>query len=202
MIEDLELTTESAMLRSWASAELSHPERWKGLTSLVHPTPLRRFQRGELLHEYDLQALEAAIRMFRAPLLRSLLPIAREWYTCALPMRELENLKVTVGFPPFAQAAPSGLFGELASVPTTERPIPADAISRLRSGFDLTAMKGCPIVVAESTQGPYLLVEGYTRCCVALLKHREGEFDEGRMPLFLGIVSGLAEWEWAKAPTT
>ena len=65
-----------------------------------------------------------------------------------------------------------------------------------RAEFDRSCMVGTPIAVGPTLDGPFMLVEGYTRCCRALRDQNAGLYDGLPMPLLVGVTRQIRGWIW------
>ena len=126
--------------------------------------------------------------------------LVSKWYRGTMASGQLSQLR-TINFFPFVNAVPSRSFGDLVSVwIQQDREIPntdlTQNVRRIVGGFALDRMQGRPIVVAETLDGPYFLVEGYTRCSVLLLKHYDGSLRDVDVPVLIGLAPQLRRWSW------
>jgi hypothetical protein len=185
------------MLRIWAVAEGANPERWKDFNVPEHIK--NKIIKGNLneLTELEYEILEKNLLWFRSPLLTGLLKLKPKWYKGLLPVQELSALKI-LKMPKFIEISGSDNFIDLIISFEQGKRISDDSfmasLEKIRSNFNIERMVGVPIIVGESTNPPYILVEGYTRCSAALLNQRSGILKEEKIPLILGTVSNLNEW--------
>lgn len=105
-----------------------------------------------------------------------------------------------IRYPPFLDLAPSRLLGEFVRALDAGRDVPREDFAanyrRLRSSFDSIKMRGVPILVAESREGPITEVEGLTRMACLLSKHMAGERVPSRVKAVLGESARLREWNF------
>jgi hypothetical protein len=198
-----EQVQESEVLRSWALAEFSNPERWTDLPRLVRAEVIQQLRDGGVpTDENDWSALVAAIQSFRQPLLQGLLPLQIQWHSGELTIKDLSGLRV-IAYQPFVQAASAGTVGDLVSV--FDRGGEVDGgkynanVHRISAAFDEMKIRGRPIIVAPSATDPLYLVEGYTRCSAMVHEYRVDHLSgQMRVPVFVGVTPRLFEWDWVK----
>jgi hypothetical protein len=177
MLTNPKRVVERDMLRTWLIAEFGNAARWSALKDRVPAPLLKKCLADEgILTEPESVQLEAVIRIFRGPLLDGLLPIVTEWYAGGLPVGELSQLRI-INFAPFVAVASCRMFERLVDHIETGRQIAdtdlAENCRRISTGFDIGRMRGRPILVGETINGPYFLVEGYTRCSLLGLHRLE-----------------------------
>ncbi len=85
---------------------------------------------------------------------------ARHSSTACSPIEAVAGMRI-MAFPPFLEKAPSRRLAELAEAERGAGPAGQPEFSR-------AAMVGAPIAVGRTLDGPFTLMEGYTRCCRAL----------------------------------
>ena len=101
---------ESGILRDWAAAECTNPERW----SLGIPEGLRqRLRDGTQVTEQGWIALENVMRQFWAPLLDGLRTLGTRWYAATMGVDDLSDIRL-ITCEPFISAVPSLLLNDLA----------------------------------------------------------------------------------------
>ncbi len=179
------------MLRNWAIAEATSAQ--KEMSEVVAGWPAetqRKLHAGEqdALSEDEWRMLEAAIVLTRQPLLVGLLWLQPQWYQGEVPVEMLADMRI-INFSPFVQKAPSRKLSDLAEA----RP---GGATDAKSEFSLDKMVGLPIAVGLSLDGPFCLVEGYTRCCTILRDYKGGTFSHRQVPLIVGVSERIVEWSW------
>lgn len=154
----------------------------------------------EWLGEPDWEALRTAYRRLREDFLDPLLGSGTRWFYGDLPVAELGQVRIpnlTISFVPIA---PSRRLDELVAALDAgkETPgLPNHLIYRqMRPIFDATRARGCPILIAEQPEGPYVLAEGLTRLCIVLSRHLCGEPTPKSIRVLLGTSSRARDWPW------
>ena len=118
-------------------------------------------------------------------MLGGLLSLRPEWYEGDIPAAELADMRF-FDLPDWTAKTPSRNFGDLVGM----RHLPGSE-PEFR-GFSTRIER--PIAVAASLEGPFCLVEGYTRCGSSLRDHRAGLANLDRLPIIAGITPRIAEW--------
>ena len=190
---------EAKVLRNWAMAEFSNPDRWTTLAKVVPGEVLQRL-RGRLpLEDHEWADLAYLIHQFRSPLLNGLLALHPHWYSATVAVGDLPSVRV-IAYEPFVRAAPSRLLNDLATAAEDGDPIDGGfnvLVRRMAEAFDLATMQGMPILVAQTINDPWYLVEGYTRCAAMLLASRAGRLAaDTSAPIIFGIAPQLPPWNW------
>lgn len=202
MIKELRKINEEEMLRNWALAEVASVRRWKYLNSVLPSGILEKAGRGDHWYSEDeWQKLVEMIRSFRAPLLDGLLQLEIEWYEGNLPTVELKDLEM-MNWSPFVSLAGSRKLIDLVQAFQEGKMPPkhhefAENLSRIQKEFRLEMMWGKPIVVSQSEQPPYILIEGFTRLSAMLLNLSTGQSYRQDIPVILGISDRLDEWNFS-----
>lgn len=116
------------------------------------------------VRERDRAAFRAAFRALRGDYLDPLLGSGTRWTYGDLPVTELGRVKIpnlTISLVP---VAPSRRLEELVADLDAgkETPqLPNHLVYRfMRSAFDPPRARGCPVLIAERPEGPYVLAEG------------------------------------------
>ena len=179
------------MLRNWARAEATSPQR--EMSEVIGGWPAetqRKLYAGqhEALSEAEWRMLEAGIVLTRQPLLVGLLWLQPQWYQRDVPVEMLADMRI-INFSPFVQKASSRKLADLAEA---ER----GGATAGKSEFSLDKMVGLPIAVGLSFDGPFCLVEGYTRCCTILRDYKDGTFQHRQVPFIVGVSERIVEWSW------
>lgn len=155
------------VLREWAIAEAtSSKEDFPKLLAQHVPQVLQKLRAGQrgALTEAELRDLERAIEHYRVPLLTELLRLQPQWYEGEIPVEILADMRI-FNLPDWVRWAPSRKLSNFCGERTGEAAGRAEF-----KGF--TAER--PVAVGPSLQGPYCLVEGYTRCCGILRDFKAG----------------------------
>ncbi len=190
---------ESEVLRNWAMAEFSNPNRWTLLAKVVPAELLQRLRSRLPLEDHELTAMADLIRQFRSPLLDGLLALRPIWYRAVIAIDKLAIVRV-IAYEPFARIVPSRVLNDLATA--VERGDCIDGefntlVRHMADAFNLATMQGMPILVAKSRNDPWYLLEGYTRCTAMLLARRAGRLGDGtNVAIVIGITPQLPQWNW------
>ncbi len=158
--------------------------------------------RGErsALDRSDWEALGRAFRRLRGDYLDPLLGTGTEWYYGELPLDELGAVRIpnlTISLVPLAPTR--RLEDYVAALDSgRETPgVPNHLVYRfLRPIYDPARVRGCPILVAERRDGPYVLAEGLTRASVLVSRHVRGEPGPPSIRILLGISPRVVDWRW------
>jgi len=150
-----------AVLRAWAIAEATSAK--EGLGRAIAADQASSELRDKLiagryaeLNDVEWHWLESAIMQLRAPLLRGLLALGPDWYEGEVPVSFLDGMRF-FNLPAWVRRAPSRRFADLAL--SREKPETNEPEVR---GFGTAVER--PIAVGPSLEGPFCLLEGYTRC--------------------------------------
>lgn len=202
MIIDLRKISEDEMLRNWALAEVVSIRRQKYLHGILPERLVQKIlDRQSEFTEDEYKYLTEMIRSTRAELLNGLSGLNVEWYEGRLPVDELKDLEM-MNWPPFVNLAGSKRFLDLVNA-FREGKMPqnhhefAENLERIRKELKIEDMKGKPIVLSQSTEPPYILVEGFTRLSAMLLNMLDGKSYEVGIPVILGVSKRLSEWQYA-----
>lgn len=202
MIISLRKVSEEEMLRNWALAEVVSIRRQKYLHGIL-PTGLiqKILERQNEFTENEYKHLTEMIRSTRAELLDGLLGLNVEWYEGRLPIEELKSLEM-MNWPPFVNLAGSKRFLDLVNAFQEGKMPPhhhefAENLERIRKELKIENMKGKPIVLSQSNEPPYILIEGFTRLSAMLLNILDGKLYKGKIPVILGVSKRLSEWQYA-----
>lgn len=182
---------QSHMLRTWAMAEVVNPRWTRHVVGVPWPDGVRpRWTWGQwdALTEAEWGMDEQIISQLRAPLLDGLLQLQPRWNEGSLPIDTVAGMRI-MAFPPFLERAPSRRLAELAEAERGAGPAGQPEFIR-------AAMVGLPIAVGRTLDGPFTLMEGYTRCCRALRDHNAGLYDGLPMPMIVGVTERIQEWPW------
>lgn len=203
MIKNLKKISEEIMLQNWALAEITSIRRQKYLNGALPQGLIEKIRQGQYdFTKREWKQLTDMIRSTRSELLSGLLQLKLEWYDGALPVSELNTLEM-MNWPPFVNLAESRKFIDLVDAFCAEKmPLNhhefAANLERIKNEFVLDKMKGMPIVVGQSIQPPYVLIEGFTRLSAILLNLLENRVDVKEMLIILGVSTRLKEWQFAQ----
>ncbi len=182
---------QSRMLRTWAMAEVVNPRWAHNLVGVPWPLGLKAKMdvgQWDALTEAEWGMDEQVISQLRAPLLDGLLPLLPKWNEGELAIEAVADMRI-MAFPRFLEKAASRRLADLAEAERGAGPAG-------RPEFIRAAMVGLPIAVGRTLDGPFTLMEGYTRCCCALRDHHTGLYDGLPMPMVVGVTERIEEWAW------
>lgn len=154
----------------------------------------------EKLSEEDWDALRIAYRRLRGDYLDPLLGLDTRWFYGDLPVAELPDVRIpnlTISFVPIAPSRRLAEFVAALDSGKETTNLPNHLIYRhMRPVFDSVRARGCPILIAERREGPYVLAEGLTRTCVVLSLALHGESTPAALRVLLGLSARAHDWPW------
>lgn len=205
-LSNLTEASERDLYWEWVRAEVDVPVGSPRYTDrLGHGLDERRLsllaqEAREKLTEGDWDALRVAYRRLRGDYLDPLFGSDTRWFYGDLPVAELPEVRIpnlTISFVP---VAPSRRLAEFVAALDSgkETPqLPNHLIYRhMRPIFDSARARGCPILIAEHREGPYVLAEGLTRTCVVLSRAMHGEPTPATLRVLLGVSPRAHDWPW------
>jgi hypothetical protein len=189
-----------AILGTFAEAE-SDSERWRTKFEQTIGAPALAKLRGIRPADWPpyLRAVAmAALLAHRGGFVVGLLELPGDWFEATVMLDEIAALQATTGF---AQITPTLRIGdildEFANGNLGDGGFNSDV--KVRSiGFDLSRIRGRPVLAAESRNGPFTIVEGTTRLATMLSLSRTGRTFPDPIPVYVGIVPWLLRWGGAK----
>lgn len=185
MLIDPKPISQGIMLRNWAVAEIDSSRWSRYYRALLSEAVFGKANsESPTLSEQEWAQLEAVVRRTRSPLLNGLLCLPINWFEGKLPTKELAEVAI-INLDRFNNVAPSKIFLDLAKAGILPR----------QEGFDPSKMRGFPILVAQRSEGPYCLVEGYCRCGDILLSK-----SAYHLPVILGVSEHIKRWVWYQDP--
>ena len=66
----------------------------------------------------------------------------------------------------------------------------------MRPRFDPARARGCPVLIAERSEGPYVLAEGMARMCALLSRRMADEPTSESIPVLRGVSSAASRGQW------
>jgi hypothetical protein len=191
---------------NWARAEIDSP-RFAPHDAHVGETLLARVRAGDQqgLDDAAWSALTGAVARYRGGLLRGLRRLGTEWFSGELDLAEIPDLRV-MNYLPFVAICPTRRLGDLAAALAAGREPPgaqefATNFAALRHGFATARLaEARPILVTERAEGPYTLLEGYSRLAAVAARCLAGTAGPGEIPVLLGKCPRIAEWRMADDP--
>ncbi len=190
----------------WVRAEVDVPAgSARYLDRLGHGLDERRLSvlaggAREQLSEPDWEALQAAFRRLRGDFLDPLLGPGTAWFYGDLPIAELREVRIpnlTISFVPIAPSRRLEEFVRALDAGKETPDLPNHLVYRqMRPIFDPARARGCPVLIAEQAQGPYVLAEGLTRTCVLLSRYLSGEPVPESLPVLVGVSPRARDWPW------
>lgn len=206
MILDLAEASEQDLYWEWVRAEVDIPpgsprypdRRGHGLDAR-RLSLLAQGDRGALRPD-DWAELRAAFRALRGDFLDPLPESSTRWSYGNLPVAELGSVKIpnlTISFVPIAPSRRLDEFVAALDAGKETPNLPNHLVYRfMRSVFDPQRARGCPILIAEQPEGPYVLAEGLTRACILVSRYTRGEPTPPSIRVLLGVSSRAREWRW------
>jgi len=190
--------SEGDMLWQWARAEA---ESARFRAKYGFPERIAKILKDERradLGKGEREQIEKSVRAVRLPILEGLMRKGVEWYEGVLDFEELSTLRV-MNWPALVHLSPSRTLRELAETLDRGVPAPRDqdfaaSYRNLRPIFRLADLRGMPIVVAESVDGPYTIMEGYCRLSALMSKYLAKEVERGEITVMLGVSPRLRAW--------
>ena len=180
-----------AVLRAWAIAEATSAKKplEQAVMQARGPTGLSAkilAGRHAKITETEWQWLEQSILEVRRALLHGLIRLRPDWYEGEVPIIFLEDMRF-FKLSDWVRKVPSRQFADL--VMSRERPAGNEPEFR---GFATSIER--PIAAGPSLDGPFCLLEGYTRCGCLLRDYRAGFSSLDRLPMMIGVTPRIAEW--------
>lgn len=176
------------ILEAWGVAELRGPSGTVAVErGLLSPQVLEsvRADGGESLAADGWRQVRDTILVKRGPLIGNLFTLGIEWSLRAVTVDQLQALEI-IAIPEWHAKYPTHRMDELAGA----RHLPGTA-PEFR-GFE-TACES-PICVGASAEGPFCLVEGYTRVGTFLRDVLAGLTSERQMRMLVGVSPRIHEW--------
>ena len=179
--------TASQMLRAWGVAELRSPRGEQALQAglvSVHLLSMLRAQEFDAISPDGWASVEDAIIAMRGQLVSSLLHLELHWYDRTLDHDAISALRF-FNLPEWQAKWSSQMLVDLAGEPDLARTGPEF------HGFETVIER--PIVVGPSLNGPFCLVEGYTRVCTWLRDMQKWPVPHS-LPFLIGISPRIEAW--------
>lgn len=187
------------MLWDWALAEWEssrfgrfYPDR---------PDVIARLRSGAPYDHSQLfdQRIATTVAGVHAPLLKDVLPARVPWQRVALRPDELAELRI-LNMREFQMLSPhSPLLRDLTAAleadgeKTRNLPLPR-AYREVAASFDPALMRGAPILLAMTPEGPFHVLEGHRRLTTLHARHCAGRLDVAEIAAILGLWPGLKDW--------
>ena len=192
-------TSERDLFWHWAKAEFTS-SRFSAYYGNLTPRVQAFLRSGqkENLTASDWDNLQSVTFGVRSPLLVGLRRLGTNWFTGSLRFDELPNVLIMT-LPDFSAAAPSRRLDEFVAaldrgeIAAGQKEL-IRSYERIRDTFSLQQLSGSPILVAESRDGPYVLLEGYSRMSAMTALHLRGDLTNGTIDVLLGVCNKLHEW--------
>jgi hypothetical protein len=150
------------------------------------------------MSESEWKDLSRVVRQVRGGVLELPLRLGAVWHFGKLPVAALPEVRV-MNLPQFVAVAPTRTLREFVKALDRGVRLPGDEpfgenYRRLLQQFDLSKMRGVPVVVSPSITGPYELIEGVTRTSIILSRSMVSESVLSGVPALLGVSPGLADY--------
>ena len=159
---------------------------------------VRQGQRTTLTDD-DWTGLERALDGFRGRYATPFLGFGMEWWSASLPVAALPALQIA-NHPPLVSVARSRRLEDYVKRLDAGEGTPGDTAGEryrsVRPIFDLKRVRGLPILVAETSEGPYTIVEGLTRLSCQTSLFLKGTPAQEVVPILLGISPRVKNWKW------
>ena len=177
MLKDVQPITEREMLLDWGRAEADTYVRngWP-----LPPELEQRAIAGDVLSRADERQIIARITTVRAGMICGLLHVDLDWGYAEIGVSDLSKVGV-VDIPEFRSA-------------TTIEELAERLPEMRKENFDPTRMRGHPIIIGPSVNGPFQLIEGTTRSCEILRMHRAGRFPSTHVRGVAGVGDAVQQW--------
>lgn len=203
---DLVPASERDLYWEWVRAEIDVPEGSPRQSDRqrhgLPPRVVALLERGDrtALDEPDWDKIRRAFRTLRGRYLDPLLDSGTRWYYGRLSVAEFAEVSIpnlTISFVPLA---PSRRFEQFVRALDAGGKTPKDTFYKvyrhMRPIFDPGRVRGCPVLIAERVEGPYVLAEGATRSCILVSRRHHGEAVPRSFPVLVGVTSRAREWTW------
>lgn len=121
------------------------------------------------------------------------------WYQGELPVETILE-SYMVSWPLSEQLASDGKFRQYAMAYSEGR-FPPEAedvrenIQRLDDSFDPGKMLGAPILLSQTGNPPFCVVDGLTRLIVLNSRMAQGEYPSPAFPVIVGVSPDIGKWE-------
>ena len=179
--------TASQMLQAWGVAELRSPRGDQALQAgLISPQLLEALRTQDFggISPDGWASVEDATIAMRGQLVSSLLHLELHWYDHDLDLAGVQALRF-FNLPEWQTKWPSQMLVDLAGERDTTRTEPEFR------GFETPIER--PIAVGPSLNGPFCLVEGYTRVCT-WLRDQHAWPHHTPLPFLIGISPQIQAW--------
>lgn len=201
---DLSPASEEDCIWNFGVAEMESP-RDSGLGYIMRLSArcmdrIRAANRWQDLSESDRRELRDAVLSKRGNIVRPLLRQCTGWWYASLPLSEVGQVRL-MSHQPFLRLAGSGKLEDfVVALDRGELP-PGDEdfglnYQQVRAAFDPTKIRGVPVLVSRSIDGPWIGAEGLTRLSIWTSKHSKGEAADSAIHVLLGVCPGIAEWPY------
>ncbi len=147
--------------------------------------------------DVDCAAAQTGVTATRGDYLRPILESKPEWSIGWLAVEELAQIQV-IRHTPFLAIAPHRDLFTFVKGLDGGRDTPGDGFGEgyrmVRPYFNAGRMRGCPVLVGRTDDGPYTEVEGLTRMSCILSKHLASEPRPAEVEVDLGASPRMNEW--------
>ena len=150
-----------------------------------------------LLTAGDWYRIERTFDRVRGPSLGGWRDLHPEWYTTSFAMHELASAR-TLRYGPFLRIAPSRRLDDFVTCLDSGVEVPGREFSTryrlLRKNFRWSQMRGVPVLGADRICGPYVVLEGLSRCSVLLSRSLRERDVPRRIDALLGVTRRAKSW--------
>lgn len=193
-----EITADQALYQ-FAAAEVDSA-RWKFEYQLkIGPDQAERLRALPIgaWTETDCAAAVAGVKAVRPGYVGPLLATKPAWFETILPVARLAQIRV-IRMGAFLAISPDRSLHGFVRGLDQGKDTPGDGFAAgyraLRPNFDPGRMRGWPVVVGATREGPFTEAEGLTRMCCLLSRHLKGEPVPATFDLVVGVSPRIVEW--------
>ncbi len=207
MIRDLTPATELDLYWEWMRAEVhqqpgnpraAYRVAQAGLEARLLDRLARDDRQG--LSADDWAGLRRAFHGIRGDYIDALLGPRTRWSYGRISVADLGSIRIINATISFVPLAPSRRIGEFVAALDAGRRTPnldfLEVYRSMRRVFDPSKARGCPVLIAERKEGPYVLAEGLTRACVLISRLGHGEDVPASVKVLLGVSPQARAWPW------
>lgn len=149
------------------------------------------------------QRLIYTLGSMRGMFILPLLALEPEWSEGTLESSELANLRATLGAW-WGDLSPELDLATFISAFEAGKDAPGGGlrskVSDLASGFDLSRMRGRPILLGEAETGPFTILEGTKRLMALTKRARDGLPVPNSIPIYVGLTPIMSDWMFYALP--
>jgi hypothetical protein len=206
-VRNLTSSSERDLLWEWMRAEIDHhpgnprADYRTGQAALeahLHDRLARNDREG--LSDEDWTRLRQALHGIRGDYIAPFLTARTTWSYGDFAIADLGSVRLINATISFLPLAPSRRIDDFVASLDEGNATPNDDFSdvyhSMRIVFDSKRARGCPVLIAQRPEGPYVLAEGLTRACVLVSRWRSGEATPPSIRVLLGVSLDAPRWRW------